>query len=307
VDSTSAPQSLEATGFGEALLELSTQLDTLSQRIDHLSIPQEVKPRQEESASIGIQSQPEAIASFVDDFPIPTLESLPALDKVQPSGKEAASTVIEGPLGELIQRFQERPETQAIKQRESEIEQLTEQLINIALHVSQLKTPQEVNLTGLRQLLAETQGQMDTLYQQFKARPETQAIEQLEGAITQLCEVDLSEDEEAITDFNFQVDAMILCLENLPAPLELDFGAVEQAMANLSSQLNGLGSLKNGATDPSVDPWAGAKTQGIEPLESAIAQLKEELHASISYLENLPDPQGADLWGDEDEIANLQW
>jgi hypothetical protein len=99
---------------------------------------------------------------------------------------------------------------------------------------------------------------------------------------------------------------MSLCLENLPAPLPFDLDGVEQAMANLDSELKALNSLKNGAAASSVDPWDDAKAQNLEPLATAIVLLQEELKASISYLENLPDPQG-DLWGDEDEIANLQW
>jgi hypothetical protein len=49
------------------------------------------------------------------------------------------------------------------------------------------------------------------------------------------------------------------------------------------------------------------EAQAVEPLEKAITQLKEELNGAISYLENLPDPQDTDLWGDEDDISQLQW
>jgi hypothetical protein len=309
VDSTSASQSVDITGFEEAILELSVQLDALKQRVDHLSTPQTLQPREEEVASRNILGQQDIIASPFDELPLTTVFDevpLPVPEKVKPIGQEVATTSISGPLGELIQRFQDRPETQAIKHIETTINQLTEQLVAVALHLGQLKTASDVNVSELKQAIADTQGQMDVLCQQFKARPETEAIEQLEGAIAQFGEVDLNGDEEAIEDFNFQVDAMSLCLENLPAPLPFDLDGVEQAMANLDSELKALNSLKNGAAASSVDPWDDAKAQNLEPLATAIVQLQEELKASISYLENLPEPQ-ADLWGDEDEIANLQW
>jgi soluble cytochrome b562 len=309
VDGTSAPQSVDFTGFEEAILELSVQLDALKQRVDHLSTPQVVQPREEEVASQNILGQQDLIASPFDELPLTTVFDevpLPVPEKVKPIGQEVASTDIPGPLGELIQRFQDRPETQAIKHIETTVEQLTEQLVAVASRLGQLKTASDVNVSGLKQAIADSQGQMDVLYQHFKARPETQAIEQLEDAIAQFGEIDLNGDEEAVEDFNFQVDAMSLCLENLPAPLPFDLDGVEQAMANLDSELKALNSLKNGAAASSVDPWDDAKAQNLEPLATAIVLLQEELKASISYLENLPDPQG-DLWGDEDEIANLQW
>ena len=62
---------------------------------------------------------------------------------------------------------------------------------------------------------------------------------------------------------------------------------IAQAMANLDNELDG-------------------EPQTAEPVEKAIMQLNEEINTAISYLEQLPDPQGADLWG-EDDIASLQW
>jgi hypothetical protein len=184
VDSTSAPQSVDTTGFEEAILELSVQLDALKQRVDHISTPQAVQPREEEVASQNILGQQDIIKSPFDELPLSTLFDevpLPVPEKVKPVGQEVASTDIPGPLGELIQRFQDRPETQAIKHIETTLEQLTQQLVAVGLHLGQLKTASDVNVSGLKQAIADSQGQMDVLCQQFKARPETEAIEQLEG------------------------------------------------------------------------------------------------------------------------------
>jgi DNA repair exonuclease SbcCD ATPase subunit len=308
---------VDFSGFEQAVIEIGTQLDELRQRVDHLSPPEAIQLR-EEVFSADAQNQQEVIASFfdVDELPLSIPEPLPILEKAKPSEETAASTPIEGPLGELIQRFQERPETQAVKQVQNKLEQLTERLITVALRLGQLKMPSDVNISGMRQALAETQGQMDIIYQQFKARPETEAIEQLEGAIAQFSEVDFSGDEEAAADLNFQVDAMALCLENLPAPIEFDLSGIEQAIANLETQANALakGSSESVAASSTDDIWNDAgqpstphsQTPSVGSLEKAIALLKEELNAAIFYLENLPE-QGADLWGDEDEIANLQW
>jgi hypothetical protein len=97
-------------------------------------------------------------------------------------------------------------------------------------------------------------------------------------------------------------------------------GGVEQAMANIDHQLNNtaISSVKNTSAASDADLWGKAdpmnqpsslrlEAQAVEPLEKAITQLKEELNAAISYLENLPDPQDTDLWGDEDDISQLQW
>jgi chromosome segregation ATPase len=189
---------------------------------------------------------------------------------------------INSKLNALSQEFTARPETQTIEQLETAIAQLTQQWEALTLRLDNLPTASEVNLTGQEQLFADINaqldalrlrlenlpttseidltgvveaiaGQLDALNQQFNARPETQAIEQLETAIAQLAqqqqsvalrlenlptplEVDLTGQEQLFADINAQLDALRLRLENLPTASEVDLSGVEQAIASRNGQ-----------------------------------------------------------------------
>ncbi|MEW6498151.1 MAG: hypothetical protein AB1589_37470, partial [Cyanobacteriota bacterium] len=317
-----APMSpaIDLSGIEQAIVEISTQLETLRLRVDNLPTLSEVKPSDHEAATGDIQGQQDIMASLVDHLPLPTQED------VKLSDKEAVPTGIESPLDELNQQFQARPETQAIKQIDEALTQLIDRLGLMALRLGRFKASAEVDLNGAKQAIADSLGQLDTLSQLFYARPETQSIEQIKEAIAQFAEVDCGDDEKALADFKFQLDAMALCLESLPPPLEFDLTWVEQALTEVDSHLDLLqGSAKTVSASPSVDPWQDETSQNKDKLdtanqaansqqsteaaiglESAIEQLQEQLKLAISYLENLPDPQDA-VWGSEDDIASLQW
>ncbi|HEY9676180.1 MAG TPA: hypothetical protein V6D11_32355, partial [Waterburya sp.] len=309
LDHAPASQAVDPIVFEQTITEIATHLSALELRLDNLPTSPAVQSPLEEVATQQLQQQQNTTASSVNGLSSPTLE------EPKPSVEEVASTGIQGQLESLNQQFRSRAETQAIKDVERAITQLTEHREAIAFCIEHLSAPDSVN-----QAIADIQQQLDTLNQQFRSRPETEAIEQLEGAIAQFVEISRSGDEEAIEDLNFQIDAMVLCLDNLPGPLQLDLGGVEQAMANIDHQLNNtaISSVKNTSAASDADLWGKAdpmnqpsslrlEAQAVEPLEKAITQLKEELNAAISYLENLPDPQDTDLWGDEDDISQLQW
>ncbi len=350
VENAQTPAEVDLSGVEQAIVHLYTQFDALTVRLDNLPAP----TTPEEGAFTDFNVPLDALTPSLDSLPIPSdvgfsggeavvadihipqdaiglrPDHSPTPTEVEPSGGELQISGINPQLDALIQQFNARPETQGIKQLQRAIAQLIEQLSAITFRLANLPVPQEINLSGVKQAIADISNQLSALNQQFKARPETQAIEQLEGAIIDLVEVDPGDDEKEIANFNFQLDAMALCFESLPPPPEVDLSGVEQAIAHINLELDalsvGLGENLptssavglseeelaiadiNGHFDALLEHFNNRpKTQAIEPLETAIAQLRKQLDAVAFCLDNLPTSSEFDFGDEEVSIADLQW
>jgi DNA repair exonuclease SbcCD ATPase subunit len=296
------PQEAELGGVAQAITDINVQLDTLTGRLDNLPTPQAVEVAETDQAIADINVQLDTLTGRLDNLPTP-----PAVELTE-TEREIAD--INTQLHALNQQFNAQPETQAIKQVERAIAQITEQMNSIVSRVGDLLASSEVDRSSLEQAITDIYGQLDSLNQQFNARPETEAIEQLEGALAQIAEQlqalalppehsptsqkDDQSGEEAIADINFQLQAVALCLENLPPLPALNISGVEEAIAQVNVHLDALNQ-------------AQPETQAIEPLEAAIAQLKKQLNALALCLEDQPTSLEIDFGDTEPSIADLQW
>ncbi len=302
------------------MLYITEQIDTLHQQVNAQSEAQVIEQLQ---IAIGeIYQRLNAIESPGDNSPtlqdVELKEPEPAITEsqfdevtthfdrvlttqepeVELTQEEQALADINNQLDALNQKFNTQSETQAIKHLQTALAQLTEQLNTITLRLGDSSTDSNIDLMGLQTALIESNSQLNALHQQVNARPEIQSIEQLGEAIAQLteqlttmilCMANASTplDEDAIKDIHFQLNAMALCLENLPTPPELDFSGIEQALTNINNYVD---------------------AKGIEHLESAIAELNNQINAVSIYLDHLPAPSEMDFSGEEEvDIADLQW
>jgi hypothetical protein len=111
-------------------------------------------------------------------------------------------------------------------------------------------------------------------------------------------EVDLSGVEQAIAHINLELDALSVGLgENLPTSSAVGLSEEELAIADINGHFDAL--LEHFNNRP--------KTQAIEPLETAIAQLRKQLDAVAFCLDNLPTSSEFDFGDEEVSIADLQW
>ena len=314
LDNLSTPQTVDLSSAQQLLTDIFVQPDALTVAPDSLLTPTEVEPSQEEQAIAQITIEPDAL-TVAPDHQIATLEpDLPDLTDEDPATAE-----IKGHLNTLNKKFNAQPTTQAIKHLERALSYLKEQLNAIAVDLANLHASNGVNLTQIEQAIPDIYSQLDALNQQFKARPETQAIEQLDTTIAQVrvqlkalalqihnspnpSKDELKEREKAITDVNFQIDAVAFCLENIPAPIEFDLSGVEQAITQVNSQLKGFHPQSNSQPE----------TQVIQQLEQAIEQLKKQLNDVALFLENLPSSLDFDDFdfsggGEDSSISDYQW
>jgi chromosome segregation ATPase len=195
------------------------------------------------------------------------LDSSPTATPVDLSGLEQAITDINGRLDTLNQQFYERPETQAVGHLETAILQLAQQLDS-----SPTATP--VDLSGLEQAIADINGRLDTLNQQFYERPETQAVGHLETAILQLAQQ----------------------LDSSPTATPVDLSGLERAIADINSRLDTL-------NDQPLD--VQADTPGIEQAEGAIQQLKEQLNVMTLHLDSLRTSSEVDLSEEQETLEDI--
>jgi len=297
------------SGVEPAIAPSDVQPDALTLPVDYLLTPPEVDLSAVEPAIAPSDVQQDALTLPVDNLPTPSAVELTA--------EEREIQDINRQLDALNQQFKARPETQSIKQLESAIAQLAQQLNAITLRLRNLPTTPEVDLSGVRQAITDINNQLDALNQQFKARPETEIIDQLDTAIIQLKEqlnsLALNLDnlptplEEAITDMNFQLQAIALCLDTLPAPLEVDFSGVGKAITDINVQMDAL--TLSLSENPPARPKAGSSggKKALEQLERAITQLKNQLNTVAFILDSAPTFSDLDFNSEEPSIADLQW
>jgi hypothetical protein len=305
LDNFPTPAEVDLTGVEEAISDIHHQLNFLTIRLDNALTPPVVEPSESEQA---IGETP-----IQQDVLEPSPEHLPRPSRVELTQEEKTLAKVNSQLELLEQKFNAQPETQGVKQLKQAITQITQQQNAITLRVNHLSGPPEVNLDGIKEAIAHINGQLDALNQKFNSRPETEAIEQLESAIIHVAEqlsikpwrsedsnsseIDPKALEEALTDINFQINAVELCLENLPTPPVVDFHGVEQALADINLHLNAL--------NREVEIQLG--TPALQQLEEAIAQLIEHLNVVGVSFDSLPT--SSEFYFDEEEvaIADLQW
>jgi plasmid stabilization system protein ParE len=204
VDSTSAPQAVDLTGVEQTIATIQGQLESLNQQFN--ARPEAQAIEQSQAAIAQLSEQLETVTLFLEN--IPTAQAI---------------TTIQGQLDSLNQQFNERPEAQAIEQLEGAIAQLAEYVEALTQRVDTTSAPPTVDLTGVEQTIATFQGQLESLNQQFSTRPETQTIEQLEGALAQLAEY---------------VEALTQRVDSTSAPQTVDLTGVEQAIS--TSKVNSI-------------------------------------------------------------------
>jgi uncharacterized coiled-coil protein SlyX len=95
----------------------------------------------------------------------------------------------------------------------------------LTLRLDSTSAAQTVDLTGVERTIATLQGQLESLNQQFNARPEAQALEQSQAAIARLSE---------------QLETVTVRLENIPTAQAVDLTGVEQTIATIQGQLESL-------------------------------------------------------------------
>lgn len=230
------------------------------------SLHQQVQTLPNQNTILQLKEQLNVLNRRFDTLPVP-----PEVDLTE---IEAEIAQMQGQLEVLNQQFNVRPEKQAIQQLESTNVQFKAQLNALTVRLDTLPPPPKVDLTGVEAAIALLTDQLDTLHQQFKARPETQAVERLSA----------------------QLNVITTRLDHLPIAPEVDLTGIEAAIALLTEQLHTLHQLFN--TRP--------ETQAIEHLESVSAQLRVQLNALIQRFEALPTPSKMDLSGVQSVIAHIK-
>ncbi len=211
-------------------------------------------------------------------------------------------------LDALTQQFNNQPETQAIKQLQTTIDRIQQQINNIALRLGNLPSPLDVDVRALEEVFTDINSQLNNLNQQLNERPEIQSIEQLGQAISQLTDQLTSTifasssgatplDKEGISDIEFQLNAMALCMENLPTPPTINLSGIETTIFQIN---NNLDTIKQQSDTQAV-------AQAVEQLESAIGELINQIDIVASHLNNLPAPSEIGFDEEEPNIADLQW
>ncbi|MBE9126164.1 hypothetical protein IQ258_08345 [Coleofasciculus sp. LEGE 07081] len=328
---------------------LTEQLSSVSLRLDQLptSSSSTVDLYEVEAAIAALSERLNAISLPIEQSPpaetVPDiLESSPTVPAIELSPEEQVIATINHQLDALNQKFSFQSETQTIQLAQTAIAQLKEQLNTIALRLGNLPTAPQIELSPLEASVADINSQLQALEQQLLARPEIQAVEQLGEAIVQLTDQLNSMmsspdgspaplDDDAIKDIDFQLNAMELCLENLPTPPDIQWSGVEDAIAEINRQINALTpsqpehqprafevNLANegdeaiadinrqlDALNQRLNPRLDAKT--LEQLEVAFAELKNEVNAISFYLDTLPTDSDMDFSEGDPSIADLQW
>src|SRR4028118_560456 len=175
------------------------------------------------------------------------LDNLPTPNEVDLNGVEQAIADLKGQLNTLTRRFDNLPTPPAIDVSavEQAIAELKGELNGLTLRLDKVPTSPADDMSGVfYELLADLKAELDSLNQQFNARPETQVVEQLGRANTQLTEqlnalglrldhlptapgCDMSGGNDAIADLKAQLDVLTLRLDNLPTATEVDLSGVE--------------------------------------------------------------------------------
>jgi hypothetical protein len=150
---------------------LQTQIDQVKGQMQDLPAPFDPSALEQRLAELERKNH----SIFSDD-----VSSLVSVVKRLQSDKaliEEVTSRITCQLDALAQEFSARPETEAVAQ-------LTNQLEALAQRLDNLPTPPEpVDLSGILGEIADLNTQLGGLIEQFNARPETTAIQRLDGMI----------------------------------------------------------------------------------------------------------------------------
>ncbi len=314
----------------EAISDIYEQIDTLTSRLEASLHPELIE--QIQVGTTRIANQNNDISSLLDrslideeiienDLPETTQktktdttisgseqEVSPIIPDSELSEEDRLFLDINRQLDALTQQFNNQPETQAIKQLQTTIDRIQQQINNIALRLGNLPSPLDVDVRALEEVFTDINSQLNNLNQQLNERPEIQSIEQLGQAISQLTDQLTSTifasssgatplDKEGISDIEFQLNAMALCMENLPTPPTINLSGIETTIFQIN---NNLDTIKQQSDTQAV-------AQAVEQLESAIGELINQIDIVASHLNNLPAPSEIGFDEEEPNIADLQW
>ncbi|MEQ8537376.1 MAG: hypothetical protein RIB93_07925, partial [Coleofasciculus sp. D1-CHI-01] len=339
LDQTSATPGVDLMEIGSAIVDVHDRLDQLTARFEQFPGIADTEPAPIQPTLTDLVEE-EVVA------PPPPIPTIPALEQIQQLPENEAIAPLTDKLKSLNEQFHSQPATQAVEGLKMTLIQLTDYVNIITSRLGGLPTTPDLDLSGLEQAITEVHTQLDAFNQQFNGRPEVQAIEQLQEAINQLGEqiyttlvqfneesesMSKKEKDDALKDIDFQLDAMELCLENLPMLADLDFSGVEAAIAAIDEQLDNLTQTiaENQAALFEVDLSGGEDAiedinrqievlnqkissqldkATIEQLEDAIVHLKKQIEAVTFTLETLPvASDDMDFGGEEPDISDLQW
>ncbi|MCP2728413.1 hypothetical protein [Limnofasciculus baicalensis] len=312
----------------EAISDICEQINALTSRLDTYPVSEETEQNQAEITTIERQDndisslldrslidgevekneEPETTPKTQGDATTSPLDSSSIAQDIDLNEEDRAILEINRQIDALNQQFNNQPETQAIKQIKTAIAQIQQQINTIALRLGNLPTPLDVDLGALEEVFTDINTQLNSLKEQVNARPEIQSIEQLGDAITQLTDQlttmifrpdspSTPLDKDAISDIEFQLNAMALCMENLPTPPTVNLSGIGGAISQINNQLDTLHQQR----EPQV------VTQAIEQLEIAIGELINQLNIVVLHLDNLPAPSEIGFDDEEPNIADLQW
>ncbi|MEQ8956560.1 MAG: hypothetical protein RLP02_01350, partial [Coleofasciculus sp. C2-GNP5-27] len=280
VEPTSATPGVDLMEIGSAIVDVHNRLDELTARFEQFPGTAETEP-----ASV----QP-SFTNFIEEevvAPPPPIPTIPALEQIQQLPENQAIAPLTDKLKSLNEQFHSQPATQAVEGVKMMLIQLTDQVNVITSRLGGLPTTPETDLSGLETAITEVHSQLDTLNQQVQERPEVQAIVQLQEAINQLGEqiyttlvqfnqesesMSKKEKDDAIKDIDFQLDAMELCLENLPMLAELEFSSVQEAVMAIDEQLD---SLTQSIADSQAKLFEVDLSGGEEAMDDINRQLEE--------------------------------
>jgi len=339
LDQTSATPGVDLMEIGSAIIDVHDRLDQLTARFEQFPGIADTEPAPIQPTLSDLVEE-EVVA------PPPPIPTIPALEQIQQLPENQAITPLTDKLKSLNEQFHNQPATQAVEGLKMTVIQLTDHINVITSRLAGLPTTPDLDLSGLEAAITEVHTQLDAFNQQFNERPEVQAIEQLQEAINQLGEqiyttlvqfteesesMSKKEKDDALKDIDFQLDAMELCLENLPMLADLDFSGVEAAITAIGEQLDSLTQTiaENQAALFEVDLSGGEDAiedinrqievlnqkissqldkATIAQLEDAIVHLKKQLNAVTFNLETLPvASDDIDFGGEETDISDLQW
>lgn len=135
----------------------------------------------------------------------------------------------------LTEQFNTRPETQDIKQLKTEISKLNNLFNTLSVGSGNFPTYTEVNVSAIEHTITNLSSQLDTLTRQVNAKPEIQAIEEL---------------NEALNEIKNETEAHIKALEAQLQAFALN--QVNSDSAKLHSQINQM--IEQYSKIPSFDP-----------------------------------------------------
>jgi predicted nucleic acid-binding Zn-ribbon protein len=193
--------------------------------------------------------------------------------------------------------------------------------------------------------IADINSRLNVLNKQFNAQLEAQKIERLKSSIYPLREqvnvmtlrldtlgnssdIDFSQEQEILTDINFQLDSLTQRLDHPPASFKVDPNEIEETLSGINFQLHALSLDLENLPDPiaAVDLRGGeeaiadinsqlntlnqqfntqTEAPNREQIEQEILQHQEQLNALELRLNGLCNLSEAELKKEKKAIANI--